>query len=295
MLILFFTLMSFCAQAVVLPPGFVIRQFGHTRDKLATAKIEQKVTYKDNTTFNETVLFKAAGKYKIVVSNNSGSVTFIRNGDKCVAVSSQKRIELLCAPIKTIFYYNLLLSNNEGFIAFLKQLKIDPREGSVSVKSNDDGSYLESEGTALVNYNNKPMYVIGVSDGVYRAAVKAVSGKTNMSTALVDELKYRSPQVWMDNDNFWLLRVFGQDFTGDLDIMLGSYITDGNEVPFPKSISVSVKGNKELTAAVSTFESGVNIKDENFAIDAFKKLPMIKQEQLEGNLAKMVEYLREYR
>ena len=85
MFILFFTLISFGAQALMLPPGFVVRQFGHTRDKLVTAKIERKVSYQDNVNFNETILFKAPNKYKIVVSNSTSNITFIRNGDKCIA------------------------------------------------------------------------------------------------------------------------------------------------------------------------------------------------------------------
>jgi len=296
MFILIFTLMSFCAQALMLPPGFVVRQFGHTRDKLATARIEQKVSYKEDTNFSETVLFKAPNKYKIVISSNNGNVTFVRNGDKCLAVSAQKRIELLCQPLKTLFYHNVLLTSNDGFIDFLKQLKINPREGIVSIKqSEEDSSYVKPEGIVLVNYNSKPMYIVGISDGLYRDAVNASSGKPSISTALVDEIKYKAPQMWVDKGTFCPLRIFGQRGSDDLDVSLGSYITDGNEVPFPKAISLLLKGNKELSATVSMFESGVEIKDDTFAMDALKKLPSIKQEQLEGNVAKIVEYLGEYR
>jgi len=292
MFILIFTLMSFCAQALMLPPGFVVRQFGHTRDKLETAKIEQRISYKNEISFNETILFKAPNKYKIIVSNNSGSVTFVRSGDKCVAVSSQKRIEVLCEPLKALFYHNILLSSNNGLIEFLKQLNINPREGNISIKKDENDSYVKPEGIIFANYNNKPMYIIGVSDGLYKSAVNTVSGKPGLSTALVDEIKYKVPQVWIDKNNFWLLRVFGQD---DFEATFGSYITDGNEVPFPKSISLSKKGNNVFSAAVSIFESGVEIKEDVFVMDAFKKLPSVKQEQLEGNIAKMVEYLGEYR
>lgn len=295
MFILFFTLISFCAQALMLPPGFVVRQFGHTRDKLATAKIEQKVSYKGDLSFNEVLLFKAPNKYKTTISNSSGSIVFVRNGDKCVATSSQKRIELLCEPFKSLFYPNILLSTNDSLIEFLKQLKINPREGSISVKKSEDGAYVKPEGIVLVNYNSKPMYIIGVSDGTYKESVGAASGKPNLSTALVDEIKYKSPQMWVDKNNFCPIRVFGQNINGDFDLSLGSYITDGNEVPFPKSVSLSIKGNKEFSTSVSIFESGVDIKDDTFAMDAFKKLPSIKQEQLEGNIAKMFEYLRDYR
>ncbi len=296
MFIFFFTLISFCAQALMLPPGFVVRQFGHTRDRLTTAKIEQKVSYKEDLNFNEVFLYKAPNKYKTVISNSSGSITFVRNGDKCIAVSSQKRIELLCEPFKALFYPNILLSTNDNLIEFLKQLKINPREGSISIKKNEeDDAYVKAEGIVLVNYNSKPMYLIGVSDGLYKEAVSAASKKPNLSTALVDEIKYKSPQMWVDKNSFCPLRVFGQNINGDFDLSLGSYITDGNEVPFPKSLSLSIKGDQELSAAVSIFESGVEIKDDMFAMDAFKKLPLIKQEQLEGNIAKMFEYLRNYR
>lgn len=294
MFIFFFTLISFCAQALMLPPGFVVRQFGHTRDKLTTAKIEQKVSYGD-LSFNEVFLFKAPNKYKTVISNSSGSITFVRTGDKCVAMSSQKRIDLLCEPFKALFYPNVLLSTNDNFIEFLKQLKINPREGAVSVKKSEDDTYIKPEGIVLVNYNSKPMYIVGVSDGLYKEAVNATSGKPNLSAALVDEIKYRSPQMWVDKSTFCPIRVFGQNTEGDFDLTLGSYITDGNEVPFPKSMSLSVKGNKEFSTSVSIFESGVEIKDDTFAMDAIKKLPLIKQEQLEANIAKMFEYLRNYR
>ena len=294
MFILFFTLISFGAQALTLPPGFVVRQFGHTRDKLSTAKIEQKVSYKDDINFSETVLFKAPNKYKVIVSGNNSNVTFVRNGDKCVVVSAQKRIETLCEPLRSLLYHHLLLSNNDGFIDFLKQLKINPREGAVSVQKNEDNSYIKPEGIVLVNYNGKAMYIIGVSDGLYKEVLASISAKPGLSTALVDEIKYRSPQLWVDN-SFYPVRVYGQNSNGDIDVSLGSYITDGNEVPFPKSISLLVKGNKEIVATVSVFESGVNIKDDTFSMDAFKKLPSIKQDQLDGNAAKMVEYLREYR
>lgn len=287
--------MSFCAQALMLPPGFVVRQFGHTRDKLTTAKIEQKVAYKDDVNFNESIFFKAPNKYKVTISSNNINVTFIRNGDKCIAVSSQKRIELLCTPLQNLFYNNLLLSNNDGFISFLKKLKINPREGSVSVKKSEDDSYVKPEGIALVNYNSKPMYIIGLSDGLYKDTVSSVSGKPALSTVLVEELKYKAPQLWVDKSNFWPLRVFGQNDNGDFDITLSSYITDGNEVPFPKSILLSVNDKKELSINVSVFESGVDIKEELFAMNALNKLPSIKQDQLDGNIAKIVEYLREYR
>lgn len=296
MFIILFTVFSFCAEALVLPPGFVVRQFGHTRDKLSTAKIEQKVSYSDGTVFNETILFKAPNKYKAVLTGSNGNVTFIRSGEKCVAVSSQKKIEMPCAPLASLFYHNLLLSTNEPMIAYLKLLKITPREGSVSVKRNEgNGAYLKPEGILLIDYNNKPMYLIGVEDSLYKSTVSSVSGKNDINTALVDELKYKVPQLWMDKDEFLPIRVFGQYNGDDLELLLGSYIQDGNEVPFPKMIALSLKGKNVVSFNVSVFESGVDIKDDIFAMEGFKKLQTAKQTELQEGKSKMIDYLKEYR
>lgn len=296
MFIILFTVFSFCAEALTLPPGFVIRQFGHTRDKLSTAKIEQKVSYTDGTTFNETILFKAPSKYKVVLSGSNGNVTFIRNGEKCVAVSSQKKVEMSCAPLSSLFYHNLLLSTNEPMIAYLKLLKITPREGIVSIKKDEsNGTYAKPEGIELVDYNNKPIYLIGVGDSLYKSSVSSVSGKSDINSALIEELKYKIPQLWMDKDDFVPIRVFGQYNGGDLELMLGSYIKDGNDVPFPKSISLSLKGKNEVAFNVSVFESGIEVKDDTFSMEGFKKLPAIKQGELPEGKNKMIDHLKEYR
>ena len=296
MFITFFTVFSFCAEALMLPPGFVVRQFGHTRDKLSTAKIEQKVSYNDGTTFNETILFKAPNKYKVILSNSNGNVTFIRSGEKCAAVSSQKKVEMSCSPLAGLFYHNLLLSTNDPMIAYLKLLKITPREGIVSLKKNEEnGAYVKPEGIVLVDYNNKPIYLIGVTDSLYKSTVSSVSGKSDINTALVDELKYKVPQLWMDKDDFLPIRVFGQYNGNDLELSLGSYIQDGNEVPFPKAVSLSLKGKKVVSFNVSVFESGVDIKDDIFAMDGFKKLQMVTQTELPEGKSKMIDYLKEYR
>jgi len=296
MFILFFTIFSFCIEAALLPPGFVIRQFGHTRDKVSTAKIEQKVSYSDGSTFNETMLFKAPNKYRVVVSGDNGNVTFIRNGAKCVAVSSQKRIELPCAPLTNLFYYDILLSNNDEMINFLKLLKIDPRESVVSMKKDEnDEKYIKPDGIVLVNYNNKPIYVIGVTDSLYKSIAGNASGKTDIGKTLIEELRYRTPQVWMDKDKFWPLRVFGQYNGNDFDLSLGSYIVDGNEVPFPKSIALTIKNDKAVSYGVSTFETGVDIKDDVFKMDGFRTLPLAKQEDLDRTRSRMIDYIKEYR
>jgi outer membrane lipoprotein-sorting protein len=296
MFIIFFTIFSFCAEALMLPPGFVVRQFGHTRDKLSTAKIEQKVSYTDGDTFNETILFKAPNKYKVVLSGSNGNVTFVRNGEKCVAVSSQRKIEMPCAPLSSLFYHNLLLSTNEPMIAYLKLLKITPREGIVSIKKDEtNGTYAKPEGIELIDYNNKPIYLIGVTDGLYKSSVSSVVGKSDINSALIDELKYKTAQLWMDKDDFVPLRVFGQYNSGDLELMFGSYIKDGNDVPFPKSISLSLKGKNEVTFNVSVFESGVEVKDDAFVLEGFKKLQALKQDELPEGKSKMIDYLKEYR
>ena len=291
MFILIFTIFSFCAEALMLPPGFVVRQFGHTRDKLSTAKIEQKVVYGDNA-FKETLWFKSPDKIRAVVSKDNDTVTLVRNGNRCAVASSSKRMEIECAPITTLFYYNLLLSNNDAMIAYIKYMKINPRDAVVSVKQAEEGSYIKPEGIVLVNYNKKPMYIIGVSDSLYKSSVDLVLGKNDLNTELVNDLKYKTSQLWMDKSNFWPLRVYNGS---DTDIILSNYITDGNEVPFPKAISIMNNDKNVLSYGVSIFETGVEIKDDMFAIDALKRLPLSKAEELSDNKNKMLEYLREYR
>ncbi len=280
----------------MLPPGFVIRQFGHTRDKLSTARIEQKISYADGTTFNETILFKAPNKYRVVISGNSGTVTFVRNGEKCIAVSSQKQLELQCRPLSSLFYHNLLLSNNELLIPYLKSLNITLREGVISIqKKEENGTYVKPDGIVMVDYKNKPVYLIGITDSLYKSAVSAVSGKNEINDAVIEELKYTAPQIWMEKNEFLPLRVFGKHNGDDLDISLTSYIKDGNEVPFPKSILLSSKDKGAPSFNVNIFESGVDIKDDVFTIDGLKKLQLEKQAEFSDTKNKIVGFLREYR
>ncbi|MFH1223218.1 MAG: hypothetical protein V1647_02610 [Pseudomonadota bacterium] len=274
-------------SAAVLPPGFVIRQFPHTRDKVTSMKIEENVSY-GGTSFKETIWYKTPGKLRVVLDLVGDGVTFIRNGSECVLLSGGKRIKFdACPSVNTNFYYNLLTPYG-NYIEYIKTLSINAMEGAVSIKKMDDGTYSKSEGVYLARLDKKPIYIIGITDGVYKSAA---SDGVDM---IASNLKDKGPQVWLSGENFYPIRVFGSN---GVEIKLGGYVSDGNEVPFPHSISFISGGETKVSYGVTAFETETDLNDELFDVKGAKKksTAFLEDQNISEIKKKLIGYVKEFR
>jgi len=291
MFLLLITILAVSTHAIILPPGFVVRSFAHTRDKVTTMKVEQKVSYDDGLNFKETFWYKSPGKIRVVLDDGTDSLTFIRSGNDCVVVSAGKRIKLgSCPTIATNFYYNLLAPYG-NLTEYVKRLKIDPREGMVTIKKNDDGTYINPEGIYLARLDKKPVYIVGVTEGVYKSSC------SDGSDSILLNIKEKTPQMWIDAKNFYPLRIFGEENGAKVEINMGSYISDGNEVPFPHAIELMNNGISKVNYNVNTFETELTLNDELFDVAGTRKknVGVLDEQSMGAGKKKLVEYIKEFR
>ncbi len=291
--VLFFSFLSFCS-ATILPPGFVVRQFGHTRDKVSSMKIEQKIALgQESETFNETIYFLKPSYLKTTVEKNGESVTLTRRGSECeIATSSKKVSGVSCSGIKSNFYYNLLLPYG-SVIDYLKSLNINTREGLVSIKKTPEGEYLSSEDTIIFKDDQTPIFIIGLDKNLYKAAVEESRSSKDMLKTILDNIKEKSPQLWANKNDFTPRRVYGKKNSGDtVEITLSSYIKDASEVLFPGRIELYVNAQEKVSYSVKSFETNVQLTESLFKSTAQQGVDI---SSLSETKKKLVEYLRDYR
>jgi hypothetical protein len=280
-------------SAGVLPPGFSVRQFGHTRDKVSSMKIEQKVALGDNSfSFNESIFFSKPSNIKVVVERSGDVVTLLRRGSDCEISISGKKINGPCSSIRSNFYYNILtgLANP---IDYYKSLNIDIKEGFVSIKRTDEGTYVPVEDTLLLKSNNTPIFIIGVDKSTYRAAVEDTKNGEDLLSSVLDNIKTKAPQIWLDKVDFCPIRIYGKKNSGDkIEILLSSYIKDASEIPFPSKIALFVNDIEKVSYLVKAFETGVKLSEDVFQKQGQQAIDIAS---LTDNKKKLVEYLLDYR
>jgi len=290
---LFFSLLSFCS-ATILPPGFVVRQFGHTRDKVSSTKIEQKISLgQESDKFDETIYFSKPSSLKVVVEKDGESVSLIRKGTECEISTSGKKVSgVSCSGIKSNFYYNLLLPYG-SVIDYLKSLNINTREGIVSIKKTPEGEYLSSEDTILFKDDQTPIFIIGLNKNLYKAAIEESRSSKDMLKTVLDDIKEKSPQLWVNKNDFTPRRVYGKKSSGDtVEILLSSYIKDASEIPFPGRIELYVNAQEKVSYAVKSFETNIQLTESLFKNSAQQGANI---SSLSETKKKLVEYLRDYR
>ncbi len=292
-------IISTCSTAI-LPPGFVLRQFQSTRANVVTMKIEERVVYADNA-FNETIWYKSPDKFKVYVEKDGETLIFIRNGQKCMAITSNARLvsqDLCKSPVKG-FYYTMLMPYG-NFLGYLKSIGIKTDYDQTEIKKVKN-EYVTPEGVFILDYDREPIYVIGVSSDIYKSALSdAKSDKKNLTDKLLANLKNKAPQIWIQTTTNYPVRIYGNDPTDNkqFEVLFGTYSMDANEFPFPTSIKLNSEGGSSLSYGVKNFDSNVGVMDEQiFNLSSYTtKFPKtIGEESLTQNKKTMLNYLKEYR
>lgn len=290
---LFLSLVSLCS-ATTLPPGFVVRQFGHTRDKVTSMKIEQKTALgQDGETFNETIYFLKPSSFKVIVEKGGESATLVRKGSECELSSSGKRISgVSCGGIKSNFYYNILLPYGSA-LDYFRSLNIDTKDGLVSIKKTEEGEYISPDNTIIFRDDKTPMFIVGLDRNIYTTAVEDSRSEKEMLQSTLQSIKEKSPQIWVNKSDFTPLRVYGKKNSGDtIEILLSSYIKDANEVPFPGKVALYINGQEKASYLTKSFESNPQITESLFGTSTQQATDI---SALSENKKKLVEYLRDYR
>ncbi|MCX6111783.1 MAG: hypothetical protein NTY22_00630 [Proteobacteria bacterium] len=301
MITLILALLISAANAAILPPGFILREFQATKANVLTMKIEDKVAY-SNITFNETVWFKNPDKIKIYVEKDGEGLIFVRNGQKCSVMTSGSRVisqELCKKNTGKNFYYDVLTPYG-NFISYLKSvgIKTNYEETEIQKIKND---YVRPENVFILREDKDPIYVIGITDDIYKSALSdAKNDKKNISDKLLYNIKEKAPQVWIQTTTNYPVRIYGKTPDGDktIEILLDSYRVDGNDFPFPWSIKLSGEGANAVSYGVSSAETNTGVIDEQvFNISGYAaKFPKtIDEAALTGNKKVLFNYLKEYR
>ena len=294
-IILFSILFSVCS-ATILPPGFIVRQFGHTRDKVSNMKVEQKaVVGEDGYTFNETIYFLKPSYFKVVVEKDGDTATLIRNASGCEFVVAGKKVSgVSCSGIKSNFYYNLLLPYG-SLLDYIRGLNINAKDGFVSIKKTEAGEYIIPEDVLLFKYDKNPIFVIGLDKGTYKTAVDESRKDKDLLQTILEDIKEKYPQIWLNKNDFTPIRIYGKKNSGDaVEIVLSSYIKDANEVPFPGKITLYINKQEKVSYSVKAFESNAQFGDSVFVNSTTGQQPA-DISSLTENKKKLVEYLRDYR
>ncbi len=281
-------------NAGILPPGFVVRQFGHTRDKVDSIKVEERVVFgEDAFSLNETIYFLRPNYFKITAERSGELVTLTRKGSECEFSTAGKRISgINCSGLKSNFYYNILFPYGSE-IDYFKSLNIDTKEGLVSIRKTQDGEYTVPEGTLIVRNDRSPMFVVGIDRTMYSAAVEELRSEKDMTSSILDNIKRKKPQIWLDKSDFSPLRIYGSKNSGDtVEIILSSYIKDAAEVPFPSKITLLVNDLEKASYSVRSFETGVKLNESFFGLQAQQGTDI---SSLSENKKKLIEYLKDYR
>lgn len=291
--ILFLTIFT-SLSAGLLPPGFVVRQFGHTRDKVSSVKIEERVVFgEDAVTLNETIYFLKPNYFKVTAERSGESVTLIRKGSECEFSSSGRKITgASCSGLKSNFYYNLLLPYGSE-LDYFKSLNIDTRDGFVSIRKNESGEYVIPDGVIMAKDGKTLIFIVGLDNKDYNTALEESKSEKDVLAAILDNIKERSPQIWFDKTNFFPLRVYGKKNGGDkVEILFSSYLKDALEFPFPSKVTLLVNDKEKASYSVRSFESGVKLSDSFFVQNSQQGVDI---SSLSDNKKKLIEYLQDYR
>ena len=299
--IFFALLLSTAANAAILPPGFILREFQGTKANVLTMKIEERVVY-SGTSFNETIWFKGPDKLKIYVEKDGEGLIFIRNGQKCSVMTSSSRIieqDLCKKNISNNFYYDVLMPYG-NFMTYLKSIGIKTAYEEVEIQKVKT-EYVKPKDVFISMYDKEPIYVLGVDEDAYKSALSdAKNDKKNVLERALYNVKEKAPQVWMQTATNYPVRIYGKTSEGDkpIEILLSSYSTDGNDFPFPTSVKMNVEGVNTVSYGVKSAETNVGVIDEQiFNISGYAtKFPKtIEESSLTGNKKILLNYLKEYR
>jgi len=128
---------------------------------------------------------------------------------------------------------------------------------------------------------------------MYSAAVEELRSEKDMTSSILDNIKRKKPQIWLDKSDFSPLRIYGSKNSGDtVEIILSSYIKDAAEVPFPSKITLLVNDLEKASYSVRSFETGVKLNESFFGLQAQQGTDI---SSLSENKKKLIEYLKDYR
>jgi outer membrane lipoprotein-sorting protein len=289
------------AFALILPPGFVVKQFPETRRNIETFKIEQKITYKNEPEFTETLWVKSPNKFRAYIQKDDESILFIREGKDCLAITSGKRLVSgnLCRDISEQVYYRLLMPGH-GYVNFLKSININVHE-ELDQLANTEQGYKKPEGIQLVRFGDSPIFMVGIDDSVYNSKLNDAKGSKNISDELIKKLREEKPQIWLDQNSLYPVRIFGtikdEEGTDKIEINLRNYTTDANDVPMPGVIEILRNGRNNASFVLRSIETKLNIDDSFLDISAYKAKfkGTISEASLNPTKTALLAYLKKYR
>ncbi|MEI6092159.1 MAG: hypothetical protein WCQ47_00570 [bacterium] len=264
-------------------------------------KISQRVVYSGNI-FNETIWFKNSDKFKVSIEKDGDILTLVRNGQKCIVTGSSSRVtsqDLCKKSISNNFYYSTLMPAG-NLVNYMKSVGIKANYEQTEVLKDKDG-YAKPSDVFMLRYDKTPIYVIGASESDYSSALSNAKGdKKNVTDKLLESLKEKSPQIWLDSSTNYPVRIYGEesDSGKKLEILFGPYTTDGNDLPFPSTIKFSMDGKEILSYGVQNFESNISSMDDqlfNVATYLTKFPKSVEESNLSENKKVLLNYLKEYR
>jgi hypothetical protein len=329
--LLFASLINFYANATVLPAAYILRLHQNIMSRSKTVKIEQRVVY-EGQAFNETILFKAPDKLRVYVEKEGDAVLFIRDKNNCIAISSNARVDYegLCSKnIASNFYYSAILPIS-SLSRFLKasgiktnykhyEIERDGIEQDLSNSVNNENFFnaynnsnlnidTDAETNAdiskypvlLLRYQNKPIYVLGLSDSEYNRALSSVKrDKLNLTDSLLEAVKDKAKQVWFETLENKLLRIFGKDSVSKKTFELNfiNYKKDSNNNYMPELIDLKIDEKSALSYGLKNFETNGTYADEIFSVKDYKTkfVKTLGTEELSDNKKILFNYLKEYR
>lgn len=289
------------ASSAILPPGFTLRQFHATRANVLNMKIEERVVYSGNT-LNETIWFKDKDKFKVTIEKNGDVLTLVRDGQKCIVTGSTAKIisqDVCKKNINKNFYYSTLMPVG-SLIAYMKSIGIKANYEQTELLKSKEG-YANPSDVFILRYEKNPIYVIGVTESDYSSSLSSVrSEKRDLADKLLENLKDKRPQIWLDSSTNYPVRIYGEDTDSGkkLEVLFGSYNVDGNDLPFPSTIKFNVDGIETLSYGVQNFESNIaSMDDQLFNIAAYStKFPKsVEEANLSESKKMLLNYLKEYR
>lgn len=314
--LLFVSLFNFYADATILPAGYILRLHQSIISKPKTIKIEQRVVYSGHA-FNETLLFKAPDKLRIYVEKEGDAILFIRDKHNCVAISSNAKLnhsDLCSKDLSSNFYYSSIIPLS-GFSSFLRSsgIKTNYRhfeilsdetiaEQDELLEDNKNNKNLDNSKypVLLLRYQNKPIYVLGLSSSDYNRSLNAVKNdREALTDRLLQSLKEKQAQVWFETSTNNLLRIFGKDVNtnSSFELNLTNYKQDANNNYMPELVDLKVDGKDKLSYGLKSFETNSEYADEIFSVITYntKFNKTLGSEELNDNKKILINYLKDYR
>jgi len=254
--------------SVVLPPAFLLSVYNNQKRPANTLKLVLETTYND-LNFKETLVYSAPNTYRVLLEKDDDSILFIRQANNCVGITKSTKIEVACSNYLDNFFYNVFLHSN-NYTNYLKKIGIQYDINKTEFELENKSS-IKDNNIHLFLYDEKPIYVIGPDEDIVKDLKLNIKKTKNFNKLVLDEIKYISPQVWLDKNSMHPIRYFGLINNKKTEILLKHFQIIENTFVYPRLLEFYDNANIFLSHKVVEIEPKIKINEKLLDVEDYKK------------------------